>query len=56
MPRTSVAGTDEPAITPSVPPTPTAPKSRLPCSDVNRSVTNPQNTAVLKSAKTLTHT
>src|SRR5436305_14989401 len=41
---------------PNEPPTAINPKSRLPCSVVNRSVMNPQKTAVAKRLKTLTQT
>src|SRR5437870_3317538 len=45
-----------PKIPPKEPPTAINPKSRLPCSVVNRSVMNPQKTAVEKRLNTLTTT
>ena len=41
---------------PAVPPAPINPKSRLPCSDVNRSAMNDQKTATANRLNTLTHT
>ena len=45
-----------PSSAPAVPPAPMNPKSRLPCSDVNRSAMNDQNTATANRLKTLTQT
>ena len=41
---------------PAVPPAPMKPNKRLPCSAVNRSAMNDQNTATANSEKTLTQT
>jgi hypothetical protein len=45
-----------PSNAPAVPPAPIKPNSRLPCSAVNRSAMNDQNTATANRLNTLTQT
>src|SRR5271169_1843774 len=48
--------TTGPSSAPAVPPAPMNPNSRLPCSAVNRSAMNDQNTATANKLNTLTQT
>ena len=59
---TGPSGTDSPMVmtgpnsAPAVPPAPMKPNKRLPCSAVNRSAMNDQNTATANRLNTLTQT